>query len=207
MAEDACSAALPEISLEERRETMHPARTKDDESQDVEGPWADGRGGRDAGRRLARLGIHVTRYGLVLVLVWIGAMKFTPYEAEGIRPLVANSPLLSRLYGIFSIRGFSALLGVFEVGAGLIIALRPLAPRLSALGSALTVPMFLSTLSFLLTTPGWEPSLGGFPALSALPGQFLLKDVVLLGAALVTAGEALRAGHPRCNLSGSDASN
>jgi uncharacterized membrane protein YkgB len=67
--------------------------------------------------------------------------------------------------------------------------------------------MFLSTLSFLLTTPGWEPSLGGFPALSALPGQFLLKDVVLLGAALVTAGEALRAGHSRCNLSGSDASN
>jgi uncharacterized membrane protein YkgB len=53
--------------------------------------------------------------------------------------------------------------------------------------------MFLTTLSFLVTTPGWEPSLGGFPALSAMPGQFLLKDVVLLGAALWSAGEAARA--------------
>jgi uncharacterized membrane protein YkgB len=53
--------------------------------------------------------------------------------------------------------------------------------------------MFLTTLSFLVTTPGWEKSLGGFPALSAMPGQFLLKDVVLLGVSLFTAGEALGA--------------
>jgi uncharacterized membrane protein YkgB len=50
--------------------------------------------------------------------------------------------------------------------------------------------MFLTTLSFLLSSPGWEPSLGGFPALSAMPGQFLLKDVVLLAAALWSFGEA-----------------
>ena len=50
-----------------------------------------------------------------------------------------------------------------------------------------------TTLSFLVTTPGWEPSLGGFPALSAMPGQSLLKDVVLLGVALSSAGEALEA--------------
>jgi uncharacterized membrane protein YkgB len=51
--------------------------------------------------------------------------------------------------------------------------------------------MFLTTLSFLMSTPGWEPSLGGFPGLSVAPGQFLLKDVVLLGAALWSLGEAL----------------
>jgi uncharacterized membrane protein YkgB len=51
--------------------------------------------------------------------------------------------------------------------------------------------MFLTTLSFVFSTPGWEPSLGGFPALSALPGQFLLKDVVLLGAAIWSLGESL----------------
>jgi hypothetical protein len=50
--------------------------------------------------------------------------------------------------------------------------------------------MFLGTLSFLFSTPGWEPSLGGFPALSALPGQSQLKDVVLVGAALWSLGEA-----------------
>jgi hypothetical protein len=51
--------------------------------------------------------------------------------------------------------------------------------------------MFLTTLSFLITTPGvWEPSLGGFPALSAVPGQFLIKDLALLGISLCTLGEA-----------------
>jgi uncharacterized membrane protein YkgB len=53
--------------------------------------------------------------------------------------------------------------------------------------------MFLTTLTFLSTTPGWGPSLGGFPVLSGPVGQSLIKDVVLLGAALDTAGEALEA--------------
>ena len=64
------------------------------------------------------------------------------------------------------------------------------------MGSGLAAGMFLTTLSFLVTTPGWEPSLGNFPALSAMPGQFVLKDVVLLGVALFTAGEALGAVRP-----------
>ena len=66
----------------------------------------------------------------------------------------------------------------------------------SAVGSGLAAGMFLTTLSFLVTTPGWEPSLGGFTALSAMPGQFVLKDVVLLGVALFSAGEALEAARP-----------
>jgi uncharacterized membrane protein YkgB len=57
--------------------------------------------------------------------------------------------------------------------------------------------MFLTTLTFLFTTPGWEQSLGGFPALSAIPGQFVLKDIVLLGAAVWPAGEALAARRAR----------
>src|SRR5215469_7454420 len=57
-----------------------------------------------------------------------------------------------------------------------------------------SVGMFLTTLSFLFTTPGWEPTLG-FPGISAMPGQFLLKDVVLLGAAIFTASEAFGAVH------------
>lgn len=48
-------------------------------------------------------GVHCTRYGLVIVFLWIGAMKFTNYEAEGIRPFVENSPLMSWLYQIFSV--------------------------------------------------------------------------------------------------------
>ena len=140
--------------------------------------------------RLQLIGMHVTRYGLVLVLLWIGGMKFTAYEAEGIRPLVANSPLMGWVYNLMSVTAFSSLLGVVEIAIGVLIALRPVWPAGSALGSGLAVGMFLTTLSFLVTTPGWEPSLGGFPAVSAMPGQFVLKDIVLLGAALWTAGEA-----------------
>jgi uncharacterized membrane protein YkgB len=144
------------------------------------------------------VGSGLARYGLAVVVAWIGLMKFTAYEAEGIRPFVANSPLMSWVYGALSVRGFSVLLGVVEVAVALLIAARPLLPRVSAYGSALAVGMFLTTLSFLVTTPGvWEPSLGGFPALSAVPGQFLLKDLALLGISLWTLGEAWRASERR----------
>jgi uncharacterized membrane protein YkgB len=54
--------------------------------------------------------------------------------------------------------------------------------------------MFLTTLSFLVTTPGvWEPSVGCIPALSAIPGQFLIKDLALLGISLWSLGEAWQA--------------
>jgi reactive chlorine resistance protein C len=106
------------------------------------------------------------------------------------RPLVANSPLMGWVYNLMSVTAFSSLLGVVEIAIGLLIALRPVWPAGSALGSGLAVGMFLTTVSFLVTTPGREPSLGGFPAVSAMPGQFVLKDIVLLGAALWTAGEA-----------------
>jgi uncharacterized membrane protein YkgB len=142
-------------------------------------------------QRVEAVGRELARYGLVVVVGWIGVMKFTAYEAEGIRPFVANSPLMSWVYGFMSVGGFSALLGVVEVAVAILIAARPFAPWASALGSALAVGMFLTTLSFLFTTPGvWEPTLGGFPALSAVPGQFLIKDLALLGISLWSLGEA-----------------
>jgi uncharacterized membrane protein YkgB len=144
--------------------------------------------------RVEAVGRELARYGLVVVVGWIGLMKFTAYEAEGIRLYVANSPLTSWVYGPLSVRGFSAMLGVVEVAIAVLIAARPLSPRASALGSALAVGTFLTTLSFLTTTPGvWEPSAGGFPALSGKPGQFLIKDLALLGISLWSLGEAWQA--------------
>jgi uncharacterized membrane protein YkgB len=125
------------------------------------------------------------RYSLVLVLLWIGGMKFTAYEAEGISGFVSNSPLMSWAYSVFSVRSFSALLGVTEFAVALLIAARPFSARAALVGSGLAAGMFATTLSFILTTPGvWETSAGGFPALSVVPGQFLVKDFVLLGASL-----------------------
>jgi uncharacterized membrane protein YkgB len=144
------------------------------------------------------VGRELARYGLVVVVAWIGLMKFTTYEAEGIRPFVANSPLMSWVYGFMSVRAFSAALGIIEVAVAILIAARPLSPRASVVGSALAVGMFLTTLSFLVTTPGvWEASAGGFPALSAIPGQFLIKDLALLGISLWTLGEAWKASERR----------
>lgn len=144
------------------------------------------------GMKLESVGLHIARYSLVLVLVWIGAMKFTAYEASAIQPLVANSPLMSWLYAIFSVQATSNLIGVAEIAAGVLIALRPWSPAAAVLGSLMAVATFVITLTFRFSTPGWEPSLGGFPALSVVPGQFILKDAVLLGAAIWSLGEALR---------------
>lgn len=139
-----------------------------------------------------KFGAFLIRYGLVLVLAWIGAMKFTAYEAEGIKGLVETSPLMSWMYKVLSLQGASNVIGVAELVAAVLIAIRPLSARLSAIGSVLAVFTFLTTLTFLFTLPGWEKSLGGFPALSG-SGGFLLKDVVLLGAALFTLGDSLGA--------------
>lgn len=151
------------------------------------------------GERLQALGIFMTRYGLVVVFAWIGAMKFSAYEANGIQPLVADSPLMSWLYNIFSVQAFSNWLGVLEIAIAVLIAARPISARISAAGSALAAVLFLGTLSFMLSTPPvWEGTLGGFPALSVAPGQFLLKDLALLGASIWTLGEALTS--RRCDL-------
>src|SRR5262250_3443489 len=134
----------------------------------------------------------IVRYGLVLILVWTGGMKFTAYEAMGIQPLVAHSPLVSWMYDFLSVRDFARMLGVIEIATATLIALRSVSPKASAVGSVLAIGLFATTLSFLFSTPGWEPSLG-FPALSAMPGQFLIKDIVLFGASVWILGESLRA--------------
>jgi reactive chlorine resistance protein C len=143
---------------------------------------------------VATVGRYLVRYALVVVIAWIGALKYTGYEATAIQPLVAHSPIFSWLYSILSVRDFAAVLGSVELVAALLIAIGPLAPRISVIGSAMGIALFLGTLSFLFTTPGvTAPS--GFPVLTVL-GQFLLKDLVLVSAALWTLGDSLGAARP-----------
>ena len=143
---------------------------------------------------VSRIAGHLARYGLVIVIGWIGLLKFTSYEAQGIQPLVAHSPFMSWLYDIFSVTTFSSLLGVLEVGTAVLLAVKPWWPKVSAVGSLIAVGLFVATISFLFTTPGiGESAAGGFPALS-MTGQFLIKDVALLGLAAWTLADALGAG-------------
>src|SRR5687767_14575431 len=84
-----------------------------------------------------RLGEFLIRYGLVIVLGWIGAMKFTAYEAAGIETLVETSPIMSWMYRLFSLQATSNIFGVAEIAAAVLIAIRPLSAKLSAVGSML----------------------------------------------------------------------
>ncbi len=169
--------------------------------------------------RLENMGIQLCRIGLVIVLLWIGGLKAFKYEAAGIVPFVANSPTMNFFYhshvpeykkhmnkeGELKPENiawhkenntyiFSYGLGCVIVLIGILIALYPFFPGVSAVGSFLAFGMSLVTLSFLITTPeAWVPDLGdtehGFPYLSGA-GRLVIKDVIMLGAAVVTMAQA-----------------
>jgi reactive chlorine resistance protein C len=154
-------------------------------------------GWRDQAERLLVYAEPISRIGLYvslgIIYAWFGGMKFTDYEAQGLVPLVENSPLLSWFYALFSVRGFSNFLGVLELSIGLLIVLRLVSPIFSAAGGFLSAGLFATTISFMISTPGViVPELGA-PAISVAPGQFLLKDVGLLAASLWVFVDSLKA--------------
>jgi uncharacterized membrane protein YkgB len=135
----------------------------------------------------------VARYGLVIVIAWFGAMKFTHYESQGISHWVANSPLLSWVYDIMSIDAFGRLNGSIELIVAALLALRPWFPKASVVGGIFAALFFVTTLTFMITTAGVsEASAGGFPVLSA-DGEFLMKDIALLGLTLWLLADATHA--------------
>ena len=143
------------------------------------------------GHRVSRIGDGAVLAGTVMVLAWIGAMKFTAYEAGAIEGLVASSALTAWLYSVFSLQGASNLIGSVEIATAVILLVGIRYKPAAVLGALAAIATFTVTLSFIFTAPGWEASLGGFPALSVVPGQFLLKDAVLLAAAISLLGKAL----------------
>lgn len=175
-----------------------------------------------AAAKLDRAGIVITRLGLIVVLLWIGGLKAFPYEADGIVPFVANSPFMSFLLAhdapeykshmnkegelIPKNRAwhesnhtyrFAYGLGTLIVIYGLMLCLHPWLPQVAAIGSFLVFVMSFVTLSFLITTPeSWVPSLGdahhGFPYLSGR-GRLVVKDAIMMGAALVTMADSAKA--------------
>jgi uncharacterized membrane protein YkgB len=168
---------------------------------------------------LQNAGVHIARWGIVIVLLWIGGLKAFRYEAVGIVPFVANSPTMNFFYkyeapeykkhmnkeGEYKPENiswhkanntyiFSYGLGAYIILIGVLIALYPIWPAASAIGSFLAFIMSLVTLSFLITTPEtWVPPLGdaehGFPYLSAA-GRLVIKDVIMLGASIATMAQA-----------------
>jgi len=179
--------------------------------------------------RADRPGMIITRIGLMIVLLWIGGLKAFPYEADGIMPFVANSPLMKflirdpgnykthrnpegalveenrawhRQNGTYP---FAYGLGTIIVLYGVLIGTHPWLPQVAAVGSFLVFIMSFVTLSFLVTTPEcWVPALGdaqhGFPYLSGA-GRLVLKDAIMMGAALVTMSDSAKAYLRRAEVS------
>ena len=175
----------------------------------------------EAAAGMDRIGMAVTRIGLIVVLCWIGGLKVYRYEADGIVPFVANSPFMSFFYAhpeeykahknpegapapenrawheSNHTYTFAYGLGSVIVLYGLLIALHPWLPQAATLGSFLVFVMSIVTLSFLITTPEcWVPDLGGpehgFPLLSGA-GRLVVKDAIMMGAALVTMADSAKA--------------
>lgn len=171
--------------------------------------------------RLDRVGIAVTRLGIIIVLLWIGGLKAFRYEADGIVPFVANSPFMSFFYAFEAPEyrkhmnkegerieenqawheanhtyDFAFGLGAVIVFYGLLLCLHPWLPQAAAVGSFLVFTMSFVTLSFLITTPEtWVPPLGGpnhgFPYLSGA-GRLVIKDAIMMGGALVTMADSAK---------------
>jgi reactive chlorine resistance protein C len=167
---------------------------------------------------LDKVGKKAVRIAIVIILLWIGALKFFTYEADGIVPFVANSPLMSFFYrhsgdykhhinkeGELDVAnhqwqmenntyGFATGLGIFLIALAILVGLHSVAPLLSMIGSGFVVLLTFGTLSFLVTTPEcWIPHLNGdvwgFPFLSGR-GRLVAKDLAILGGAVVTMSES-----------------
>lgn len=170
---------------------------------------------------LKGLGLKLIRIAILVVFVWIGGLKFTHYEADGIVPFVANSPFMSFFYAkeapeykdyknkegelVPKNRAwhetnrtyvFSHGLGILIMGIGILVFLGIFTPKIGIFGDLLAIIMTIGTLSFLVTTPEcWVPDLGsgehGFPLLSGA-GRLVIKDTVILAGAVTLLSDSAR---------------
>jgi len=168
-----------------------------------------------------RVGIGAMKIAIAIIFLWIGFLKFQPYEADSITPFVANSPVMSFFYEhpkeykphltkegelkpaqrswqtANNTYGFSEGLGSLELVIGGLTLAGLFSRRLGLVGAALAFATPFVTLSFLITTPeAWVPALGdaqhGFPYLSGA-GRLVIKDVAILAGAWLILVDTARA--------------
>src|ERR1700761_6575954 len=100
------------------------------------------------------LAFFVISIGMIVMLLWAGAFKMTAPGADGIVPLVVNSPLIFWHFKVFGTYLGSDLIGVTEVIAGLLILSGMFRPKAGIVGAAIGVVMFFVTSAMIITTPG-----------------------------------------------------
>ena len=129
----------------------------------------------------------VSSIGMVVMLLWAGAYKLTAPGAEGIIPLVSNSPLIGWHFKLFGPYVGSDIIGITEWIAALLMIVGYIKPKAGVLGGLVAVLMFFITSSMVITTPGSTIVVHGMRYMSFL-GLFLFKDVISLGVAFYLIG-------------------
>lgn len=124
----------------------------------------------------------VCSVGMIVMLLWAGRFKMTAPGAEGIIPLVMNSPLMSWSYKIFGPYVGGDIIGLTEWTAAILLIIGYFKPKAGILGAILLVGMFFTTSTMLITTPEDTVVVHGFHYMNNL-GLFLFKDVIALGVA------------------------
>jgi uncharacterized membrane protein YkgB len=126
----------------------------------------------------------ITSIGMIAMLLWAGLYKMTTPGAEGIIPLVSNSPLISWHFELFGPYVGSDLIGITEIAAALLIIAGYVRPKAGILGGLIASLMFFITSTMVITTPGAIISVPGIRHMKYMSflGLFLFKDVISLGA-------------------------
>ena len=132
---------------------------------------------KTADKKQQDIGMIVMILGTALILLWIGVFKFTPTEAEAIKPLMQNQPLLSWMYSILGVQGVSNFIGIVEIVTAILLILGLNFKLLLEYAGALLILTFAITISFIFTTPGVWKSVDGVP----VTDFFILKDLIPLG--------------------------
>jgi uncharacterized membrane protein YkgB len=125
----------------------------------------------------------VCSLGMIVMLLWAGSYKMTAPGAEGIIPLVSNSPLTWWHFKVFGPYIGSDIIGLTEITAAILIIVGYVRPRAGIIGGFITTLMFFTTSTMLITTPGTTIAVHGMRYMSFL-GLFLFKDVISLGVSL-----------------------
>ena len=122
----------------------------------------------------------ITSIGMIVMLLWAGSYKMTAPGAEGIIPLVSNSPLISWHFKLFGPYVGSDLIGLTEWLAAVLLIAGYLKPKAGIIGGLIASVMFFITSTMVITTPGSTTPVHGIRYMSFL-GLFLFKDVISLG--------------------------
>lgn len=125
---------------------------------------------------------YILRYGLAIVFIWLGLLKFKNTEADYLNDILKNSSLFSWLLKYITAYTFTLVLAYLQIIIGLLILIKPISKKLSFIGSTLAFVILIISFSTIFTSSDvWQTGYG-FPELSKL-GQSILKDLILLGAA------------------------